>query len=52
MGKFQNKLSIGWVHPKFTHAHPLTWGNRKNHDNSLWLCSKAFLMIIKKTGPH
>jgi len=28
MGRFQNNPSIGWVHPKSTHAHPLAWGNR------------------------
>ncbi len=29
MGRFQNNPSIGWVHPKFTHGCPLTWGNKK-----------------------
>jgi len=23
----QNNPSIGWVHPKSTHGHPLAWGN-------------------------
>jgi len=27
MGRFQNNPSIGWVHPKSTHARPLAWGN-------------------------
>jgi hypothetical protein len=27
MGRFQNNPSIGWVHPKSTHACPLAWGN-------------------------
>jgi hypothetical protein len=27
MGRLQNNLSIGWVHPKSRHAHPLAWGN-------------------------
>jgi hypothetical protein len=29
MGRLQNNPSIGWVPPKSTHAHPLTWGNKK-----------------------
>jgi hypothetical protein len=29
MGRFQNNPSIGWLHPKFVHAHPLTWANKK-----------------------
>jgi hypothetical protein len=29
MGRLQNNPSIGWVHPKSTHAHPLAWGNKK-----------------------
>jgi hypothetical protein len=29
MGRLQNDPSIGWVHPKSTHAHPLAWGNKK-----------------------
>ncbi len=29
MGRFQNYPSMGWVHPKCTHAHPLAWGNNK-----------------------
>ncbi len=29
MGRFQNNPSIGWLHPKFTHAHPLTWTNKE-----------------------
>jgi hypothetical protein len=29
MGRLQNNPSIIWVHPKSTHAHPLTWGNNK-----------------------
>jgi hypothetical protein len=28
MGRFQNNPSIGWLHPKFTHAHPLARANR------------------------
>jgi hypothetical protein len=29
MGRFQNNPSIGWLHPKFAHAHPLAWANSK-----------------------
>jgi hypothetical protein len=28
MDRLQNNPSIRWVHPKSTHAHPLTWGNK------------------------
>jgi hypothetical protein len=28
-GRFQNNPSIGWVHPKPTHARPLAWTNKK-----------------------
>jgi hypothetical protein len=28
MGRPQNNPSIGWVHPKSKHVHPLTWGNK------------------------
>jgi hypothetical protein len=34
MGRLQNNPSIGWVHPKSTHAHPLAWGNNY-HDMSI-----------------
>ncbi len=27
MGRFHNNPSIGWVHTKSTHVHPLAWGN-------------------------
>jgi len=32
MGRFQNNPSIGWVHPKSTRAHPLTWGNNRERE--------------------
>jgi len=32
MGRFQNNPSIGWVHPKSTHAHPLTWDNNRKRE--------------------
>jgi len=28
MGRLQNNPSIGMVHQKSTHAHPLAWGNK------------------------
>jgi hypothetical protein len=28
-GRLENNPSIGWVHPKSTHAHPLAWANKK-----------------------
>jgi hypothetical protein len=33
MGRLQNNPSIGWVHPKSTHARPLAWGNNHNEPN-------------------
>jgi hypothetical protein len=33
MGRFQNNSSIGWVHPKFAHACPLAWCNKKMQKN-------------------
>jgi hypothetical protein len=29
MGRLQNNPSIGWMHPKSTHAHPLAWASKK-----------------------
>jgi len=29
MGGFQKNPSNGWLHKKFTHAHPLAWANKK-----------------------
>ncbi len=29
MGRFRNNPSIGLLHPKFTHDHPLAWANKK-----------------------
>jgi hypothetical protein len=31
MGRLQNNPSIGLMHPKSTHAHPLAWGNKKGY---------------------
>ncbi len=30
MGRLPNNPSIGWVHPKSTHARPLAWPRAKN----------------------
>ncbi len=38
MGGFQNNPSIGWVHPKSTHARPLDWGNNKTKQH--WLLER------------
>jgi len=34
MGRLQSNPSIGWVHPKSTHVHPLSWGIKRKspHD--------------------
>jgi hypothetical protein len=42
MDRLQNNLSIGWVHPKSTHAHPLAWGNKK-------LTCKPITLFIQPT---
>jgi hypothetical protein len=47
MGRLQNNPSIGWVHPKSTHAHPLARDNKyhsmsimgKKGENDLCKCS-------------
>ncbi len=31
MGKFQKNPSIGRLHPKSIHAHPLAWANKKTY---------------------
>jgi hypothetical protein len=31
MSKFKKNPSIGWVHPKSTHAHPIVQGNNTNN---------------------
>ncbi len=42
MGRLQNNPSIGWVHPKSTHARPLAWANKK-------LTSKPITLSIQPT---
>ncbi len=50
MGRFQNNPSIGWAHPKSTHAHSLALGNKKNIVNNinviLWTCKKHMLIYF------
>jgi hypothetical protein len=35
MARVQNNPSIGWVHPKSAHVHPLTWGQKNFF--TLWI---------------
>jgi hypothetical protein len=42
MGKLQNKPSIGWVHPKSTHARPLAWANKNLKINK----TEAFYSLV------
>jgi hypothetical protein len=49
MGKLQNNPSIGWVHPKSTHAHPLAWAN-KNTKRNILLFSSYFVRNERKTS--
>jgi hypothetical protein len=41
MGRLQNNPSIGWVHPKSTHAHPLAWGNKNMQVTNFPLLQKG-----------
>ncbi len=43
MDRLQNNPSIGWVYPKFTHAYPLAWANKK-------LTPKPITLFIKPTS--
>ncbi len=47
MGTLQNNPSIGWVHPKSTHAHPLA-GYNKYHSMSI-MGKKRENIFEKKT---
>jgi hypothetical protein len=44
MGRLQNNPSIGWVHPKSTHAHPLTWGSNKVDETFLFHKKKNHIL--------
>jgi hypothetical protein len=46
MGRLQNNPSIGWVHPKSTHAHPLAWDN-KYHGMSIMGKNKRENILCK-----
>jgi hypothetical protein len=45
MGRLQNNPSIGWVHPKSTHARPLAWGNKKGN-------IKTWQLFVNVLGGH
>jgi hypothetical protein len=64
MGGLQNNSSIGWLHPKSTHAHPLAWASKKLTYNSVTLsiqpsfdsltlipAQKAFPQCLCRTEP-
>jgi hypothetical protein len=46
MGRLQNNPSIGLVHPKYTHAHPLAWGNNKGY----FIFNFIYKLKIEKKG--
>ncbi len=50
MGRLQNNLSIGWVHPKSTYAHPLAWGNNKDTIGNLdkWIPRKTIQQELEQ----
>jgi hypothetical protein len=54
MGKLQNNpSSIGWVHPKSTHARPLPWGNKnckRNKTETFYIL--AGVMGMKSGCPY
>jgi hypothetical protein len=45
MGRFQNNPSIGWLHPKFVHAHPLAWANKKLTRKPITLSISQLLIL-------
>jgi hypothetical protein len=48
--RLQNNPSIAWVHPKFTNAHPLAWGN-KNCIHETWSENKNCMSNATHTPP-
>jgi hypothetical protein len=46
MGRLQNNPSIGLVYPKYTHAHPLAWGNKKGY----FIFNFIYKLKIEKRG--
>jgi hypothetical protein len=57
MGRLQNNPSIGWVHPKYTHACPLAWDNKKmtcfyiilRNDVTSYKCNHFTFTLFYKT---
>jgi imidazoleglycerol phosphate synthase glutamine amidotransferase subunit HisH len=47
--RLQNNPSIGWVRPKFTHAHPLAWAI-KTQNNFYFFISSCFVRNERKTS--
>ncbi len=47
MGRLQNNPSIGWVHSKSTHVHPLALGNKYHSMN--FMGKKRENIFEKKT---
>jgi hypothetical protein len=52
MGRLQNNPSIGWVHPKSTHAHPLARGNKNLIIEEHQLCSMLQLPSHHQRSIH
>jgi hypothetical protein len=55
MCRLQNNPSIEWAHPKSTHAHPLTWGNKNNTLNCPTMSqheAQQNLVSIMPLGPN
>jgi hypothetical protein len=57
MGRFQNNPSIGWLHPKSIHAHPLTWANKKLTHKPITLsiqptCDSRTPVLAQKVFPQ
>jgi hypothetical protein len=51
MGRLQKNPSIGWVHTKSTHGHPLAWGNKKTpHKTAFYLKKNKFALCKMSTS--
>jgi hypothetical protein len=51
MGRLQNNPSIGWVHPKSTHAGPLAWGNNKGNKKATMKLKIVPTHLVTKVKP-
>ncbi len=51
MGRLQNNPSIGWVHPKSTHACLLAWGNKKTYTQTYNLIHSANFSFFSPYTP-